>query len=124
MQIVCVDHSPWELRELESIVKSIMPSAITSGFRNSLEAEMFVRQNGCDVLLCDLDFDGPKWEGLDLAEKIKKLNPKVNIIFVTNWPEREYAESVVQLRISGYVRKPYDKSDLEEEFLNLRYKME
>ena len=124
MQIVCVDHSPWELRKLKSTVKSIMPSATINGFRDPLEAEKYAVQNGCDVLLCDIDFDGPKWEGLDLAEKIKKLNPKVNIIFVTSFSEREYAESVVQLRISGYVRKPYDRRELAEEFSNLRYKTE
>ncbi|MBR3646175.1 MAG: response regulator [Lachnospiraceae bacterium] len=121
MQIVCVDYSPWELRKLRSTVKSIMPSATISGFRNPLKAEKYVRQNGCDILLCDIDFNGPKWEGLDLAEKIKDINPKVNIIFVTDLPEREYAESIVQLRISGYVRKPYGRQELVEEFSNLRY---
>lgn len=36
----------------------------------------------------EIDLGGPKWEGLDFAEEIKKVNPRVNIIFVTDFPER------------------------------------
>lgn len=121
MQIMCVDHSPWGLMELEHTVKQVMPKAAVHGCRDPGKAIELAHLHGCDILLIEIDLGGPKWEGLDFAEEIKKVNPRVNIIFVTDLPEREYAKEVVGLRISGYVRKPYGRQELAEEFAHLRY---
>ena len=56
-----------------------------------------------------------------LARQIKEINPRVNIIFITVYPEREYAKDVLRLRASGYVRKPFSAAELKKEFDNLRY---
>jgi len=121
MQIMCVDQSSWGLAELKRTVKHIIPEAHISGCRDPKKALECARKDGCDTLLTEIDFGGPRWEGLELAEQIQKLNPRVNIIFVTDCPEREYAEELIRLRISGYVRKPYNSQKLAEELENLRY---
>lgn len=60
-------------------------------------------------------------EGLDFAKHMQTINPKVNIIFVTAFDEREYAEDVIQMRVSGFIRKPYGTARLAEEYAYLRY---
>ena len=121
MRILCVDHSPWELMELKHDVKHIMPEAAVRGCRTSEKAVALAKSEGCDVLLTEFDFGGPKWEGLELAERIKGINPLVNIIFVTAFSERDYAREVIQLRVSGFVRKPYEQKELAKELANLRF---
>ena len=79
------------------------------------------RSEGCDVLLTEIDLGGDKWEGLHLAEQVKSINPRVNIIFVTVCSEQECAEAVLRLRVSGFITKPYEPEALSEEFANLRY---
>lgn len=42
-------------------------------------------------------------------------------LFTTVHPERECAKDVLQLRASGYIRKPFSSQELKKEFENLRY---
>lgn len=79
----------------------------------------YVQNNGCDILLCEIN--PPRLEGLFLAEKIRKINPKVNIIFVTVCSEGEYAKEVMRLKPSGYLTKEAISAQILEELQNLRY---
>ena len=121
MKVLCVDPSPWGLLELKNEVRRIAPGAVVHGCRSSDKAVALARDEGCDVLLTEIDFGGPRWEGLTLAERVKGINPAVNIIFVTAFSERDYAKELIQLRVSGFVRKPYEGKDLAREFSNLLY---
>lgn len=73
------------------------------------------------MLVTEIDLGGPEREGLDFARRMQKTNPKVNIIFVTAFSERDFAKDAIQMRVSGFVRKPYRQQQLAEEFANLRH---
>ena len=60
-------------------------------------------------------------DGLTLAKRIKKLNPKVNIIFLTVCDEKEHAREVMKIKPSGYLVKPASQEQMEVELKNLRY---
>ena len=79
----------------------------------------YVETFGCDVLLCEIN--PPRLEGLFLAEKIKNINPRVNIIFVTVCSENEHAKAVMRLKPSGYLTKEATSTQILEELQNLRY---
>ena len=68
----------------------------------------FAKENGCDVLVSEIELSGIN--GLTLAEKIQNLNPKVNIIFLTVCDEKEHAKEVLKIRPSGYLVPPQSKS--------------
>ena len=121
MKVLCVDPSPWGLLELKHEVRLIAPGAVVRGCRSSEKAIALAMAEGCDVLLTEIDFGGPRWEGLELAKRVKGINPAVNIIFVTAYSERDYAKEVIQLRVSGFVRKPYEEKELARQFSNLLY---
>ena len=88
---------------------------------NVNEAAETARNYGCDVLLTGIDVGKNKTGGIELARRVKETNPRVNIIFITVYPEWEFAKDVLQLRASGYVRKPFSPAELKNEFENLRY---
>ena len=88
---------------------------------NANDAAETARKYGCDVLLTGIDVGKSETGGIELARQVKKINPRVNIIFTTVHPEREYARDVLQLRASGYIRKPFSSQELKKEFENLRY---
>lgn len=121
MQILCVERSALGLAQLKRNAARAAPGAVIRSCRDSREALEMVRSEGCDVLLTEIDLGGDKWEGLHLAEQVKSVNPRVNIIFVTVCSERECAEELLRLRVSGFVTKPYEAETLTEEFANLRY---
>ena len=120
MTIVCVDDHPIMLSGLLKNVQQLLPDASIGAFGSADEALDFTNENGCDVLICEIELCGT--DGLTLAKSIKKLNPKVNVIFLTVCDEKEHAKEVLKIKPSGYLVKPANIEQLESELKNLRYR--
>ena len=119
MTIVCVDNTPIMLQSLKENARAAYPDADVQAFLTEASALKYAEKFGCDVLLCEIN--PPRLEGLFLAEKIKKVNPRVNIIFVTVCSENEHAKAVLKLKPSGYLTKEATSTQILEELQNLRY---
>lgn len=119
MTIVCVDDHTVMLKGTKRSIEQILPNARISAFTNADEALAFIKENGCDVLISEIELSGI--DGLTLAKSVKKINPKVNIIFLTVCDEKEHAKEVLKIKPSGYLLKPAKKEQLECELKNLRY---
>jgi YesN/AraC family two-component response regulator len=119
MTIVCVDDHSVMLKGIKQSVEQILPEASIVAFSNADEALDFANENGCDILISEIELCGV--DGLTLAKSVKKMNPQVNIIFLTVCDEKEYAREVFKIKPSGYLLKPVKKEQLEAELKNLRY---
>ena len=119
MTVICVDNTPIMLQALKENVAIALPNANVKTFLTAESALNYATANGCDVLLCEIN--PPRLEGLFLAEKIKALNSRVNIIFVTVCSENEHAKAVLRLKPSGYLTKEATNAQIIEELRNLRY---
>ena len=119
MTIVCVDNTPIMLQSLKENADKAYPYANVQTFLSAEPALDYAEKFGCDVLLCEIN--PPRLEGLFLAEKMKQINPRVNIIFVTVCSESEHAKTVMQLKPSGYLTKEATNTQILEELQNLRY---
>ena len=119
MTILCVDNTPIMLQSLKESAEAAFPHANIQTFPAEELALDYAKKAGCDVLLCEIN--PPRLEGIFLAEEIKRINKKVNIIFVTVCSEREHAREVLNLRPSGYLTKPITDSQLMAELQQLRY---
>ena len=119
MTIICVDDHPIMLKGLLKIIQELVPNAIVGAYSNADEAMAFAGEQGCDVLISEIELAGI--DGLTLAKNMKKLNSKVNIIFLTVCDEREHAKEVMRIKPSGYLVKPAKKEQLSFELNNLRY---
>ncbi len=122
MQIICVDNHPVLLDGLVNMVQNLAQNADVCGFLKAEEALAYAKQNGCDILFCEIQLyaDG----GITLAEQIKEHFPRANIIFTTVCSEYEHAKEVMDVRFSGYITKPITKARVREELHNLRYPIE
>ena len=119
MTILCVDDQPVIVKGLKNSVKRIYPNATILAFTVAKDALSYAQSNGCDILLCEIELYNHG--GITLAEQIRRINPQVNIIFVTVCSETEHAKDVLSLRPSGYLTKPVAEAQLAEELLQLRY---
>lgn len=119
MKIVCVDDHPVILKGLSKSIRQLLPDASVNTFGCAEDAFGFAKENGCDILISEIELCG--LNGITLAKKVKKLNPQVNIIFLTVCDEKEHAKEVFEIRPSGYLVKPANKEQLALEFNNLRY---
>lgn len=120
MTIVCVDDHPIMLKGLEYTIEQIFPDAEVGAFDSASEAMKFVGERGCDILISEIELSGIS--GLTLAKEVKRLNPLVNIIFLTVCDEKEHAREVMKIKPSGYLVKPASREQLELELKNLRYR--
>ena len=119
MTIVCVDDYSIALNGLTRSIRSILPDARIFTFMSVDDALDFVKDNGCDVLITEIEMGGIG--GLLLARSVQQVNPKVNIIFLTVCDAKEHAREVFNIRPSGYLVKPATKEQLAYELNHLRY---
>ena len=120
MRILCVDDEPLALKMLEMSIQKASPDADVHGFEDQQELLDDAKENGCDIAFLDIHMRG--MDGVELAKRLKKVNPKMNIIFVTGYSE--YAGDAMSLHASGYIMKPVNKAKVEKELSDLRFPIE
>lgn len=75
--------------------------------------------SSCDIALLDIDFDSAKYNGMDVARKLRSLRSDTVIIFVTNFIE--YAPEGYEVQAFRYLLKRDMHTDLKP-ILLLAYK--
>lgn len=63
-----------------------------------------------DVLILDICM--PKADGLEVVQKIRKLNKNIPVIVLSAHAEQEYLWRAVELKITKYLVKPFNKEQL------------
>lgn len=117
MRMLCVDDEPLMLKMLEMAVKEAKPDADITAYRKQADLLEDAKQNGCDIAFLDIHMRG--MSGVELAKELKKINPKMNIIFVTGFSE--YKGDAMDMKASGYIMKPVTKEKIEQELADLRF---
>ena len=102
MRIVCVDDHPIMLKGLYQSIKTLYPDAEISVFDSPEEAHDFAKSGGCDILISEIELRGI--DGITLANKVKEINPEVNIIFHTVCDEKEHAREVLRVTVDIQTR--------------------
>lgn len=116
MHVLAIDDEQSALNILMGAFNEAVPLANVHGFRNPLEALEFVKETKCDVAFLDIQMR--EMSGIVLARKLKEINPKINIVFVTGYSQ--YANEAFALHASGYVYKPVTAEKIVNEMENLR----
>lgn len=117
MNMVAVDDERLALESLLNVIKKVVTEADVVGFQNAGEALTYIQSHACDVAFLDIEMRD--MSGIELAKQIKKIKPKVNIIFTTGYSE--YTGEAFSLHASGYVLKPITPEKVKRELEDLRH---
>jgi DNA-binding response OmpR family regulator len=79
---------------------------------DGLEALEEIKCNSYDVLIFDISM--PNMDGLQAIKEIRQSNKKIPIIILSAHTQQEYLWRAVELKITKYLTKPYDKDTLIE----------
>ena len=120
MKIIHVDDSVYAREEIKEQIPQIVPDAELHCFDRPDQALAFAEAEGCDVLLTEIELWSERRGGIRLAKAITKLNPRVQIIFVTVYSEHEVARELSGLPVNGFIPKPWMPDKLAAAFQNLR----
>ena len=116
MNIIAVDDEKLALDVLLSTINEVIPDAKIFGFRQPLDAISFAETEKIDIAFLDIKMRG--MTGLELAKRLKDINGKVSIIFVTGYSE--YSLDAFRLYASDYLLKPVDEEQIKKAISNLR----
>jgi DNA-binding NarL/FixJ family response regulator len=65
---------------------------------------------GLDLVLLDIALPGI--DGLDVLQQIKRKHPKLPVLMLSTYPEKQYAVRCIKLGASGYLNKSADPDDM------------
>lgn len=117
MNIIAVDDEKIALDVLEKAIRKAEPDAEVHAFLLASDALAYAEENPCDTAFLDIEIRD--MNGLELAKRLKELNPKANIVFVTGYSQ--YMGDALSMYVSGYVMKPLDDARVRRELDNLRF---
>ena len=109
MKILLVDDEELQLIRLENACKKVLPVDKYYKTTNPIKA----LEEGIKYDLAFLDIEMPGMNGIQLAKKLKSVNPLIKIIFVTAYDS--YAFEAFKLHASGYITKPVNEAKIREE---------
>ena len=97
---------------IEELEKKYKIDASVTGFQSGEKLIEFIENNEVDIAFLDIDLKG--MNGIVVASRILKKNPKVITIFVTG--HREFAYDAFTVEAFSYLTKPIDSDRLERVF--------
>ena len=75
--------------------------------KDGIEATYEMELESYDVLIFDICM--PHMDGLEVIQKVRKKDKKIPIIILSAHTEEHYLWRAVELKITKYLKKPYDK---------------
>lgn len=104
MKIICT--------YIEELIKKYRIEANLTGFLKGEKLLEYIETNRVDIAFLDIDLKGTN--GITIASKLLKKNPRIITIFFTG--HREYALDAFSVEAFGYILKPIEPERLERIF--------
>ena len=94
---------------------------LVSAFTNPEEALQNFQSNSKDYCLMLSDIRMPGLSGIQLARKVKEINPDIKVVLMTSFDIRdnEFAKVFPSMHVDGFVQKPIGISDLTNKILSI-----
>ncbi len=115
MKIIYVDDEKNAYKNFQYDVEHRTDITSLVYFQRPLMALEYVKDNSIDVAFLDVTM--PEMNGIELAKELKKINPSIEIIYVTGY--EEYALEAYKVGGRAFLTKPYTEEELEEVFVLL-----
>jgi DNA-binding NarL/FixJ family response regulator len=109
-RILVVDDHAVIRRGLHFILTGAFPELELVDTKDAREALEAVEKQAFDLVLLDINLPGRN--GLDLLQDLRRLHPKLPVIVLTAFPERDYALRAFKLGAAGYVTKQSAETEL------------
>jgi DNA-binding NarL/FixJ family response regulator len=107
--LICDDHAIVR-QGLRQILADAPDISVTAEAGDGPEAIQCLRRGGVDVVLLDIALPGR--DGLDVLRQLHAEFPRLPVLIVSTYPEKQYALSSLRLGAAGYLNKGADPAEL------------
>ncbi len=104
MKVVVVDDSDLVRERLTSMLSGLEDVEVVGEAEDALEGTSVVREFNPDAVILDIKM--PVGNGMDVLRNIKKSNPWIKVIILTNYPYDQYRKKCMELGAEYF----FDKS--------------
>lgn len=105
-RVLCLEDEPGILKNITESLQLFFGEVV--GVKDGLEALDEAMSGSYDVLVFDIGV--PHMDGLEVVKKIRAAGISVPIVILSSHTEQEYLWRAVELKITRYLPKPYDKN--------------
>lgn len=113
MNIIAVDDERLALEDFIDVCSELEGIDNINTFTNPADALEHALLNPVDVAFLDIEM--PVMSGIDLAQRLIRINSDTKVIFITGF--KDYAFDAFSVNAIGYVLKPYSADMIEKELL-------
>ena len=79
---------------------------------NGIEALALLRETHPDVIICDVRM--PKMDGITMVSQALTLLPRLRVIFISGYADKQYLQSAIRFGAVDYIDKPFEPFELVE----------
>lgn len=116
MRAIVVDDESIMIRQFMRLSAGIPDLNVVAQFEDPGEAISYVMNNPIELAILDVHL--PCMDGIKLAEKLREMQPKLLIVFISAYDE--YVGRCNQIGGDYYILKPYKRKTLEKMMDNMR----
>lgn len=110
MKTIVIDDEPWMLRHFCETCAGVEGIELADKFRNPLLALKYAEENPVELAFVDVEM--PQLNGPETAKGLMERRPEIQIVFISAYAKSSI-EAMHDLPVSGYLRKPYNREDLQ-----------
>ncbi len=108
-RILLINDEPAQITSIKSFLKRRDYVILTAN--SGQEGLSFINDGNVDLVFTD--FRMPEMNGLEVVQKIKKINPEIPVVVITAFSDTEDAVKVMKEGAFDYLSKPVDLEELE-----------
>jgi DNA-binding NarL/FixJ family response regulator len=109
--LIADDHAVFR-RGLRETIGEAFPKVTFGEAKTAQETVECVRRQDWEIVILDISMPGKS--GLDILEDLRRLRPKLPVLFLSMHPEEQYARRALKSGAVGYLTKDSIPEELKE----------
>ena len=107
--LICDDHLIVR-QGIRQVLADAADIEVAGEAANGADAMLRAREGGIDVVLLDIAM--PLRDGLDVLKQLKNEFPKLPVLMLSTYPDKQYAVRSLKLGAAGYLNKSADSEQM------------
>ena len=109
--LIADDHAVFR-RGLKETIGEAFPKVTFGEAKTAQETVECVRRQDWEIFILDISMPGKS--GLDILDDVRRLRPKLPVLFLSMHPEEQYARRALKSGAAGYLTKDSIPEELKE----------